>query len=126
MLKVLVVDDNPMMRRLLINLLSEFDPVVHECGDGIGALVAYQKIHPDLVLMDIEMPLQDGLTSTRQILDFDPNAVVVIVTKYRDERIREKARQAGACNLLEKENLLGLSDLIHFTLDRTKKLKSDC
>ncbi len=126
MLKVLVVDDNPMMRRLLINLLSEFDPVVHECGDGIGALAAYQKTHPDLVLMDIEMPLQDGLTSTRQILDFDPKAVVVIVTKYRDERIREKARQAGACNLLGKENLLGLPELIRLTLGLTHELKSDC
>lgn len=122
MLKVLVVDDNPMMRRLLINLLSEFDPVVHECGDGIGALVAYQKVHPDLVLMDIEMPLQDGLTSTRQILDFDPKAVVVIVTKYRDERIREKARQAGACNLLEKENLLRLTEVVRFTLGLTHNL----
>ncbi|HNJ41702.1 MAG TPA: hypothetical protein PKZ53_14505, partial [Acidobacteriota bacterium] len=66
--------------------------------------------------------LQDGLTGTRQILDFDPKAVVVVVTKYRDERIREKARQAGACNLLEKENLLRLTELVRFTLGLTHNL----
>ena len=61
--------------------------------------------------MGIEMSRMDGLTATRNIVQAFPDAKVVIVSKHRDEQIREAARQAGACRYVVKENLMALRDL---------------
>jgi len=112
-MKLLIVEDNAVMRRLLRSLLSTLAAEIHECTDGNQALAAYRQLLPDWVLMDIEMPELDGLEATRQLLATFPNARVVIVTRYDDAKFRDAACRAGACGFVSKENLLGLPALIN-------------
>ena len=78
---------------------------VTECSDGAEALAAYQALQPDWVLMDVEMKIMDGLEATRQIMAADPQARVLMVTQYREASIRLAAREAGARDLVTKDEL---------------------
>jgi CheY-like chemotaxis protein len=111
-MKILIVDDNAGMRRLLRRAVPGTASAVWECSDGAEALAAYIERQPDVVLMDIRMPRMDGLTATRQICKFDPSARVVMVTDYDDEDLRTAAQEAGACGYALKQNLTGLPGLI--------------
>ncbi len=111
-MKVLIVDDNAGVRRLLRAIVSDVDTETHDCTDGADALEAYCAHRPDIVLMDIRMPRMDGLAATRQILTADPSAKVVIVTDYDDEMLRAAALEAGACAYVVKASLLDLTALI--------------
>jgi two-component system response regulator DegU len=110
--KVLIVDDNTGIRRLLKRAIHEMTDAVWECVDGAEALMSYSVHHPDIVLMDIRMPVVDGLEATRQICRFDPSARVVIVTDYDDEDLRTAATEAGACGYSLKENAAELSRVL--------------
>jgi CheY-like chemotaxis protein len=77
--------------------LAEIATEIWECVDGAGALAAYAIHRPHLVLMDIRMPLMDGLAATKQIRQFHPSARVVMVTDYDDKELRMAAREEGAC-----------------------------
>ena len=111
-LRVLIVEDNPEMRRLLKRLLADLAAEVAECDDGRGALQAYSDCQPDWVLMDIEMKVTDGITATRQIRAVFPEAKVFIVTNHDNPRLRQAARQAGACHYLLKDDLLEVRRLL--------------
>jgi CheY-like chemotaxis protein len=109
---ILIVDDNPGVRRMLRRAVLDTASAVWECLDGSEALAAYTDRRPDVVLMDIRMPGMDGLAATRQIRNFDPEARVVMVTDYDDEDLRKAASEAGACGYALKQNLTDLSGLI--------------
>ena len=106
LMKLLIVDDNSEMRRLIINILGNLATSVNECGDGDEAVAAYAKCSPDWVLMDVKMPKVDGITATRQIKTAFPTARVMIVTDYDNRNLREAALTAGAEHYVLKEDLL--------------------
>lgn len=110
---ILIVDDNPQMRRMLKALLSDLAPVCYECGDGRAALGAYLQHRPDWVLMDLKLAGTDGLAVTAAMHAADPAARVLIVTSYDDPALREAARVAGAYGFVLKENLLELRSLLN-------------
>jgi CheY-like chemotaxis protein len=112
MTSLLIVDDNAAMRRLIKDLIVGLASSIYECADGGQALEIYEQFRPDLILMDIEMAEMDGLTATRQIIAAYPDTKIVMVTKYGSERLRQAARQAGACGYVLKENLMELRDLL--------------
>ena len=116
---VLIVEDNEGVLRLLRTLIAGTATSVWDCRDGKDALEAYMTRRPDVVLMDIRMPIVDGLTATRQILRSDPGAKIVIVTDCDDEDLRGAARDAGACGYALKRNLLDLPQLIRSTVGET-------
>lgn len=109
---MLIVDDNADMRALIRGLVEEVTPAVHECGSGPAAVDAYAALHPDWVLMDIELPGLDGIDATRAIRRLDPRARVIIVTAHGDDRYRRAAREAGALGFVLKEHLLDLPGLL--------------
>ncbi len=111
-MRVLIVDDNPAVRRLIGRVLSELADDIQECADGSEALRAYRECCPDLVLMDVEMARMDGINATRELMAACPEAKVVIVTRHDDEQTRDAARMAGACGYVLKDNLLALRELI--------------
>jgi CheY-like chemotaxis protein len=111
-MRLLIVEDNAGMRRLLISLISDLIGRVRECTDGSEALSAYREFQPDLVLMDIKMEKVDGIAATQQIRAEFPGARIAIVTDYDDARLREAARLAGACGYVLKENLLAIRALL--------------
>jgi CheY-like chemotaxis protein len=93
---ILIVGDNPGDRRLLKRMIAAIDARVVECCDGADALAAYTDHKPDFVLMDIHMPLKDGLIATRKIPRHNPSARIAIVTDYDDDQLRAAASAAGA------------------------------
>ncbi len=109
---VLIVDDNAGIRRLLRRAIREIAETVWDCSDGAEAQASYIDHRPDLVLMDIRMPQMDGLEATRQILQFDPSARVVIVTDYDDEDLQRAAAAAGACGYSLKEDVASLPQVL--------------
>lgn len=109
---LLIVEDNPAMRRLMRRLVADLTDEVGECGDGAEAEARYAELQPDWVLMDIEMPHVNGIAATRRIKAAFPAARIVIVTNYDDAALRRAAAQAGACGYVLKENLLELRQLL--------------
>jgi CheY-like chemotaxis protein len=105
---LLLIDDSDQMRRMIRRVIADLADPIFECEGGTEVLAAYARHRRDCVLMDIEMPEMDGLTATRRLLELFPEARVVIVTQYDDDRLRDAAREAGAVGHVLKENLLEL------------------
>lgn len=111
-MKLLIVEDNPRMRRLIRSLVQDLAEEILECSDGAEALQAYTDFLPDWVLMDIKMLGMDGLTASLLIKTAFPEANICIVTDYGDQKTREAARAAGACAYIVKEELHTLRSAI--------------
>lgn len=109
---VLIVEDHAPLRATLRLLLADVAAPITECENGATVCAAYTAHQPDWVLMDIELPGQDGITATRQLLAAQPTARVLIVTGYDDAEMRSAAAAAGACGYVLKENLLDLRRLL--------------
>jgi len=111
-MKLLIVDDNAGVRRLIRSIVLPLADDVRECADGAEALAGYMLQHPDVVLMDIEMKEVDGIEATRQITAADREAKDMIVNDYDDEELRQASVRAGACGYVLKQNLTDLVRLL--------------
>lgn len=112
LVRILIAEDNIMMRRFLARLVSAFSTEIRECGDGECALELYRSFHPDLVLMDIRMPRMDGLDAARAILATDAAAQVLIVTEHDEAAYRSAARDIGVAGYFLKERLQELQQYL--------------
>ena len=111
-LKLLIVDDKAAVRRMIRRFLADLAAEINETEDGESAFDAYTLFQPDWVLMDIEMKHTNGITATERIRAAYPQANIVIVTNYDDDRLRERATAAGARGYVLKENLLALRSML--------------
>lgn len=104
-LKVMVVDDHPIVRRGLITEIN-LDTgmcVVGEAVDGKEAVQQYIVQRPDVVLMDLVMPGMDGIQATREILQHDPQARILILTSFTEEKNILEVLKAGAMGFIFKD-----------------------
>jgi DNA-binding NarL/FixJ family response regulator len=104
MIRLLVVDDQPVVRvglRMRLALEPDID-VVGEAEDGAAALEQAGRLHPNVVLMDIEMPRMDGLAATAALREAAPESAVVILSLYDSAALRAQARLAGAAGFVAK------------------------
>lgn len=100
---VLVVDDSMFMRKLIITYLKRNGYViVGEACNGKEAVVKYSECHPDIVTMDITMPVMSGLEALSEIMKADQNAKVVMVTSMGQEFMVMEALKNGAKNFMVK------------------------
>ena len=107
-LRVLVVDDHKTFADLLsLALSSEPDlDCVGTAGSAAEAVAMAAELKPDIVVMDIEMPRQDGLAATRRLREVVPDLVIVVVTAHRDPQWVLRATQAGASAFVPKNGSL--------------------
>lgn len=97
-IRVLVADDHPLVRsglRLLIDNMSDVD-VVGEAGDGGEAARLAAELSPDVVVMDINMPVMNGIETTSRIVDGGNDVAVLILTMFEDDDLVFSAMRAGA------------------------------
>lgn len=111
-MRLLIAEDNEQMRGLIKTIMRDPTNSLFECADGESAVVMYDRLHPDFVLMDVEMKPVDGITATRLIKALHPEAKIIIVTDYGDKRTRAAAAQAGADGFVEKEDLVSLRAVV--------------
>jgi DNA-binding NarL/FixJ family response regulator len=105
--RVLVVDDHRTFAELLSGALGAAG--MHALGtasSGAQAVAMAEQLQPDVVVMDINMPRQDGLAATRRIREVAPNTVVAVVTAHRDPDWVVRAAQAGASAFIPKDGSL--------------------
>ena len=104
MIRLLIVDDQPAVRKgLKLRLAAEPDLlVVGEASDGVVALERAQALHPDIVLMDVEMPHMDGIATANALREICPNICVIMLSIYDDARMRSCAQKAGAVAFISK------------------------
>ncbi len=103
-IRLLIVDDHAVMRTGLKLFLMAFDDLdlVGEAANGEEAVHLCNRVHPDVVLMDLAMPGMDGATATRAIRRQYPDIQVIVLTNFQDIDLVQQALQAGAIGYLLK------------------------
>ena len=100
---VIIVDDEPITRMDLSDMLQELGfQVVGEAADGFDAIELCRAKRPDVVLMDVKMPIFDGLTASETILSENLAGCVVLLTAFNDRDVIERASKAGVTGYLVK------------------------
>lgn len=110
---LLIAEDSEKIRKILRNIVGMLFEEIYECSNGQEACDLYAEKNPDYVLMDIQMPVMDGITATKKIMEIDPDAKIIIVTNYDSNVLRKVAKEAGAMSYIMKENLSELNQLLN-------------
>jgi len=96
--RVLLVDDHALLRTGVANIINQ-EPdlrVVAEAGNGVDAIAAFERHRPDVTLLDLRMPVMDGVEVVRRIRERDPKARVIVLTTYDTDDEISRALKAGA------------------------------
>ena len=104
-IKILLVDDQPLFReglRTLLSVQSDFE-VVGEAGNGEEAISLARKLLPSVVLMDLQMPVLDGVAATRRLHQDLPDCRVIVLTTFDDDEMVFDGLRAGAIGYLLKD-----------------------
>ena len=102
--RILIVDDASFMRTVLKDIIKTngLATEILEASDGVEGVKMYQKVKPDLVTMDINMPRADGIQALRAILKINPKAKVVMITAVEEKHMVQDAMKIGARDYVVK------------------------
>jgi DNA-binding NarL/FixJ family response regulator len=106
-IRVLIADDQPLFTRMLETILAEDDRVeiVGQAGNGKQAVELAAELSPDVIVMDISMPLMDGLEATRLLREANASARVLMLTESDLPGDVRRSEQAGAAAYLSKKRI---------------------
>lgn len=123
--RILIADDDPIVRLDIRNILEAADyEVVAEASDGFETIELSQKHRSDLVMMDIQMPLLDGLAASKKILDDGLSYGVILLSAYSDIHYIEKAKQYGVGGYLVKPlDAKSLVPMVEVCIEKGKQIK---
>lgn len=112
-LKILIADDSILARKQLKDIILTLGtPTFIEASDGQIAIDKYKESKPDLAFLDIVMPVKDGNAAIQEIIEFDPNATLVVASSVGTQSQLKNAIKAGAKDFiqkpLDKEQVLGI------------------
>jgi DNA-binding NarL/FixJ family response regulator len=113
--RILIVDDNEYVRRYLKTFLQNADPrfsVCGEAGDGKEALLKADELKPDVVILDLAMPVMDGVTAAREISKTHQGVVIFMYTLHSTYQLELEARKAGIRKIVAKSAATELVSLI--------------
>jgi CheY-like chemotaxis protein len=116
--RIVVVDDNDDVRRLLrvqIERLDSYD-VVGEAADGLEAIEVVAALQPDVVFLDLAMPVMDGMEALPHIRQRAPGSRVIVLSSYEESAYGGKARAAGAVKYVEKGMRMNFRGIIEEAL----------
>lgn len=103
MAEIMIADDSDAIRLVLKDILSIGDhTVIAEAIDGAQAVELYQKHNPQILLLDLAMPQKDGLTVTKEIIAYDPNAKIILITASDDQKTINQCIENGALSYISK------------------------
>jgi len=104
-IRVMLVDDHPMVRRGLATILTVFDDLqlVGEAENGEAAIKLCAKVLPDVILMDMSLPVMDGATATHAIRQKFPQTQILVLTSFKEGNVIKQALAAGAIGYLLKD-----------------------
>lgn len=103
MAKILIADDSDAIRLVLKDILSIGNhDVVAEAIDGDESIDLYKEVKPDLILLDLAMPKKDGLSVVKEIISFDSNAKIILITASDDQKIIQECMSHGALSYISK------------------------
>lgn len=117
--RVLVVDDHALLRTGVANIINQESDlrVIAEASNGLEAVAAFERYRPDVTLLDLRMPVMEGVEAVRQIRERDPNAKVIVLTTYDTDEDISRALKAGAkAYVLKDISADGLIGCIHDVL----------
>jgi two-component system chemotaxis response regulator CheY len=101
---ILLTDDEPHIRKFIALVLRPFDnPRILEAANGAEAVELYKLHQPDLVLLDVNMPVLDGVQALTQIRAFDAGAIVVMLTSLANRQTVEECARLGAVDYIRKD-----------------------
>lgn len=105
--RILVVDDNPSVRRYLRGILEQDTnwKVCDEARNGEEAIERFRQMHPDLIVLDFQMPEMNGLEAARIINQISPETPILILTLYLSKQLTAEARRAGARGACAKTDI---------------------
>jgi two-component system, chemotaxis family, chemotaxis protein CheY len=99
----LIVDDSRFAREILRDMVESFGgDLVGEADNGAAAIAEYERLHPDVVLMDISMPVMDGITAVEKLFERHPDACVIMVSSVGYQENIAVALQRGARHFVQK------------------------
>ena len=103
MSKILIADDSDAIRLVLKDILSIGDhEIVAEAIDGEESINLYKEKKPDLLLLDLAMPKKDGLSVVKEIISFDSNAKIILITASDDQKVIQECLSQGASSYISK------------------------
>ena len=124
--RILIVDDHALVRQGIASLLRDSWDICGEAGDGREAIARILELKPDLVLLDLRMPVMGGTAAARQIKRLSPSTKIVFLSMHDSETIVELARLAGADACLSKRCITeDLQRVIAAVLKTANKPSSD-
>jgi two-component system chemotaxis response regulator CheY len=101
---ILLVDDEAHIRKFIGLLLRHLGvDRIFEASNGVEALEAYKKERPDLVMLDVNMPVMDGIETLRALKALDPECVIVMLTSLANRQTIDAAAAHGAANYIRKD-----------------------
>jgi len=102
MKRIVVIDDHPIVLKMLVNVLHAEYELVGECGDGEEGLRMAQSLQPDLVILDLELPKLDGLSVIRGIRSKQPDTRILVLSAKPELVMANHTRMAGANGYVSK------------------------
>ncbi len=118
--KILICDDSILARKQIKDIVSIVgNPTILEASDGESAIQLYKEHKPDLVFLDIVMPKKDGNMAINEIMSYDKDAVIIIVSSVGTQSQLKSALEAGATDFIQKPiNKIQIMDAINKYLGR--------